>query len=92
MAKSNTGTTLRVTKKNLQDDELLDELFQTTRQKTKVRNDITNNMSTGREFSKSQLAKIIQSGGFLRKTGNLGKKKVLLDLAVLLAKDVFCLN
>ena len=67
MAKSNTGTTLRVTKKNLQDDELLDELFQTTRQKTKVRNDITNNMSTGRKFSKSQLAKIIQSGGFLRK-------------------------
>ena len=88
VAKSNTGTTLRVTKKNLQDDELLDELFQTTRQKTKVRNDITNNMSTGRKFSKSQLAKIIQSGGFLRKTGNLGKKKVLLDLAVLLAKDV----
>ena len=45
-------------------------------------------MSKDIKLSKSQLAKIIQSGGFLGKMlGNLGKK-VLLDLAVPLAKDV----
>ena len=45
-------------------------------------------MSTDIKLSKSQLAKIIQPGGFLGKTsGNLGKK-VLIDLTVTLAKDV----
>ena len=40
------------------------------------------------KLSKSQLAEIIQSRGFLRKTlGNLSKK-VLLDPSVSLAKDV----
>ena len=49
-------------------------------------------MSTNVKLSKIQLCKTIQSGGFLGKTlgnmmGNLSKK-VLLDLAVPLAKDV----
>ena len=45
-------------------------------------------MPTDIELSKSQLAIIIQSGGFLGTTsGNLGKK-TLLDLAVTLAKHV----
>ena len=45
-------------------------------------------MSADIKISQAQLAKIVQSGGFLSKTlGNLGKS-VLLDLAVPLAKDV----
>ena len=45
-------------------------------------------MSTDVRLSKAQIPKIIQSTGFVGKTlGNLGKK-VLLDLAALLAKDL----
>ena len=45
-------------------------------------------MSTDIRLRKAQISKMIQSGGFLGKTlGKLGKK-VLLDLAVCLAKDV----
>ena len=45
-------------------------------------------MSTDIRLSKAQISKIIQSPGFLGKTfGKLGKK-VLLDLAIPLAKDV----
>ena len=45
-------------------------------------------MSTDIRLRKAQISKIIQSGEFLGKTlGKLGKK-VLLDLAVCLAKDV----
>ena len=87
-AKNNTGKTLRITKKNFQGEELPYELFLTTRQKTKTRNVFANKMPST-DIKLVQLAKIIQSGGFLGKTlGNLGKK-VLLDLAVPLAKDVF---
>ena len=43
-AKSKTETTLHITKKNLQDEELLHELFLTTRQKTKIRSAFTSNM------------------------------------------------
>ena len=41
------------------------ELLLTTRQKTKVRNAFNNNTSTDLKFSKAQISKIIQSGGFL---------------------------
>ena len=45
-------------------------------------------MSADIKISQAQLAKIVQSGGFLSKTlDNLGKS-VLLDLAVPVAKDV----
>ena len=64
-AKSKTETTLRITKKNFQDEELPQELFLTTRQKTKMRNAFANNMSTDIKLSKAQLPKIIQSGGFI---------------------------
>ena len=37
----------------------------TTRQKTKLRNAFNNNTSTDLKHSKSQISKIIQSGGFL---------------------------
>ena len=45
-AKNKTGTTLRLTKKNFQDEELPHELFLTTRQATKLKNVFANNMST----------------------------------------------
>ena len=40
---------------------------ETTRQTTKLRNAIENNMSTDIKLSKTQISKIIQSGGFLGK-------------------------
>ena len=39
----------------------------TTRQTTKLRNAIENNMATDIKLSKAQISKIIQSGGFLGK-------------------------
>ena len=41
------------------------ELLLTTRQTTKLRNSIANNMSTDIKLSKAQISKIIQCGGFL---------------------------
>ena len=46
-------------------NELPHELLLTTRQKTKLRNAFENNMSTDTKLSKTQISKIIQSGGFL---------------------------
>ena len=43
------------------------ELLLTTRQTTKLRNAIENNMSTDIKLSKAPISKIIQSGGFLGK-------------------------
>ena len=82
-----TGTTLRITKKNFQDEELPHELFLTARQKTKVRNTFASNMSMDVKLSKAQLPKIIQSGGFL---GVLLCKLAgsLMKVGVLLAKNV----
>ena len=47
--KNKTGKTLRITKKNFQDDELPHELFLTTREKTKIINTFANNMSTDKK-------------------------------------------
>ena len=44
--KNKTGKTLRIVKKNLQDEELSYELFLTTSQTTKIKNAFANNMST----------------------------------------------
>ena len=46
-------------------------LLLTKRRKTKLRNAFNNNMSTGIKFSKAQISKLIQSGGFL---GSLSSK------------------
>ena len=46
-------------------DELPHELLLTTRQKTKLRNAVNNNMSTDLKLSKVQISKINQSGVFL---------------------------
>ena len=65
--KSNTGTTLRISLKMFNGNNLPHELLLTTREKTKIRNAFNNNMSTDLKLSKAQINKIIQSGGFLRK-------------------------
>ena len=61
------------------------ELLLTTRQKTKLRSTFNNNMSTDIKFSKAQISKIIQSGGFV---GSLLSKLAgpLMKIAVPLAK------
>ena len=46
-------------------NDLQHELLLTTRQKTELRNPFNNDMSIDLELSKSQIFKIIQSGGFL---------------------------
>ena len=63
--KNNTGTSLRVSLKMFDGNNLRHELLLTTRQKTKIRNAFNNNMSTDMKFSKAQITKIIQSGRFL---------------------------
>ena len=74
---NNTGTTLRISFKMFNGDNLPRELLLTTRQKTKIRNAFNNNTSTDIKFSKSQINKIIQSGGFLgRLLGPLLKKRL----------------
>ena len=67
-AENKIGTTLRITNKNFHDEELSPELFLTTREKTKIQNVFANNMLTDIKLSKAQWSKIIQLGGFLRKT------------------------
>ena len=63
--KSNEGATLRLGIKNFNKDELPHELLLTTRQNTKLRNAINNNLATDVKLSKAQIKKLIQSGGFL---------------------------
>ena len=61
------------------------ELLLTTRQKIKLKNAFNNNMSTDLKLSKTQISKIIQSGGFL---GSLLSKLAgpLMKVAIPLAK------
>ena len=58
--KSNEEVSLRLGIKTVNKDELPHELFLTTRQNTKLRNAINNNLSTDIKFSKAQLKKLIQ--------------------------------
>ena len=85
--KDNTGTTLRIDLKVFDGNDLLHDLLLTTRQKTKLRNAFNNNTSADIKLSKTQIAKIIQSGGFL---GSLLSKLAgpLMKIAVPLAKNV----
>ena len=85
--KNKTVTTLRISLKVFNGNNLPHELLLTTRQKTKVRNAFNNNMSTDLKLSKAQISKIIQSGGFL---GLLLSKLAgpLMKIAVPLAKNV----
>ena len=84
--KNKTGTTLRMSLKILDGNDLPHELL-LTRQKTKLRNAFNSNMSTDVKLSKAQISKIIQSGGFL---GSLLSKLAgpLMKVAVPLAKNI----
>ena len=62
--KNKTGTTLRMSLKMFNGNDLPHELLLTTRQKTKLRNAFNNNMSTDLTLSKAQTSKIIQYGVF----------------------------
>ena len=66
--KSNEGASLRLDIKHSTKDELPHELLLTTRQNTKLRNAINNNLTTDIKLSKDQIKKLIQSGGFLGKS------------------------
>ena len=85
--KSNEGATLRLGIKNFNKNELPYELLLTTRQNTKLRNAINNNVATDIKLSKAQIKKLIQSGGFLSKL--LSKlADPLMKVALSLAKNV----
>ena len=87
-AKDKTGETLRITKKNFQDEELSHKLFLTTRQTTKLRNAFANNMSPDIKLSQAQMFKITQSGGYFGSgLGNIGKK-ALIYVAIPFARDI----
>ena len=85
--KDKTGTTLRINLKMFDGNDLPHELLLTTRQKTKLRNAFSNNMSTDLKLSKGQISKIIQSAEFL---GSLLSKLAgpLMKVAIPLAKNV----
>ena len=89
--KSNEGATLRLGIKNFNKDELPHELLLlTTRQNTKLRNAINNNLATDIKLSKAQIKKLIQSGGFLEKL--LSKLAgPLMEVAMPLVKNVLAL-
>ena len=85
--RSSEGATLRLGIKNLNKDEVPHELLLTTRQNTKLRNAINNNLTTDIKLSKAQIKKLIQSGRFL---GKLLSKLAgpLMKVAMPLAKKV----
>ena len=85
--KNKTGATSRINLKMLDGNDLPHELLLTTRQKTKLRNAFNNNVSTDLKLSKTQIFKIIQSGGFL---GSLLSKlsDPLMKVAIPLAENV----
>ena len=87
LKKSNEGATLRLGIKTFNKDEVPRELLLTTRQNTKLRNAINNNLATDIKLSKAQIKKLIQSGGFL---GKLLSKLVgpLMKVVMPLAKNV----
>ena len=84
--KDKIGTTLRMSLKMFNGNDLPYELLLTTRQKIKLRNAFNNKISTDLKPSRAQISKIIQSGVFLGLL--LSKLAVsLMKLAVPLAKN-----
>ena len=55
--KSNEGATLRLGIRNFNKDECTHELLLTTRQNTKLRNALNNNLATDIKLSKAQIKK-----------------------------------
>ena len=87
VVKNKTGTTLRISLKILNGNDLPHELLLATRLKAKVRNASNKNMSTDLRLSKAQISKLIQSGKCL---GSLLSKLAgpLMKVAIPLAKNV----
>ena len=85
--KKKAETTLRMTLKMFDGNDLRHELLMTARQKTNLRNPFNNNMSTDIKLSKAQIPKITQSGVFW---GSFSSKLAgpLMKVAVPLAKNV----
>ena len=86
--KNKTRTTLRMSLKMFDGNNLPHKLLLTTRQRGKLRNAYNAfNMSADIKLSKAQISKIIQSGGFL---GSLLSKLAgpLMKVAVPLAKNI----
>ena len=85
--KSNEEATLKLDIRNFNKNETPHKLLLTTRQNTKLRNALNNNSATDIKLSKTQIKKIIQSGGFL---GKLLSKLAgpLMKVALPLAKNV----
>ena len=85
--KENTGTTLRISLKMFDGNNLPDELLLATRQKAKLGNAFNNNMSTNLKLSKAQISKIIQCGRLL---GSLLSKLAgpLMKVVAPLAKNI----
>ena len=81
-----TGSTLRINSKIFNGNNLPHELLLTTRQKTKIRNELNNNMLADLKLSKAQISKIIQSGIFLGSLSKLAGS--LMKIAIFLAKNV----
>ena len=65
--KNKQGTTLSMSARTFNGNNLPHELLLTTQQKTELRNAVENNMATDIKLSKAQTSKIIQSEGFLDK-------------------------
>ena len=88
--KNKTGTTLGVSLKMFDGNDLPQELLMTTRQKAKLRNAFNKNMSTNLKLSRARIFKTIQSGGFL---GSLLSKLAgpLMKVALPLAKNILVL-
>ena len=63
--KNKTGTTLKMSLKIFDGNDLPHQLLLTTRQKAKLRNAFNNNMSSDIKLSKAQISKFVQPGGFL---------------------------
>ena len=85
--KNQTEVTLRMTMKMFNWNNLPHELLLTTRQKTKLKSQLENHMSTDIKLSKAQITKLIQYEGFL---GSLLSKLAgpLMNVAVSLAKNI----
>ena len=87
-AKNKTGATLKITKKNFQDEELPLVLFLTTKQTTAIRNVFANSMLTDIKLSIAEICKGIQSAGFLGSWLNRLSKKVVTDLDIPFSRDI----
>ena len=87
VVKNKTGTTLRMSLKMFDGNNLSYELLLTTSQKTKLRNAFNNNMSLNIKLSKVKVSKTIQSGRFF---GSLLSKLAgpLMKVAAPLAKNI----